>query len=283
MHPLFLLLGVWHAVSGQLLLFAMSAIVALLHEYAHAVAAQNIGYEIQKIVLMPYGAALDLDFRDVAPKDEIYVALAGPLCNFACAALFLAVWWCFPTAYAYTDTAFYASLAVGTVNLLPAYPLDGGRVLRSLLQMKFLASTTPQKAEKRALNVCRIVSLSLSALLLLAFVFGLFYGVTAVTAAVFAAFLAAGALPQGKERELAYRKLDFSLSDALRRGVVVKRVAVTTDCTVKQALRFLSRGEYLVLDVYDEAEKFQGELTQNELSRAFLKTNLYAKLGDFVQ
>ena len=283
MHPLFFAVGIWHAFTGQLPLFVISALVALMHEYAHALVAQSIGYELQKVVLMPYGATLDLDFQDVAPKDEITVALAGPLCNFACAALFLAVWWCFPETYAYTDTAFYASLAVGVVNLLPAYPLDGGRVLRSVLQMQFLKRTTPKSAEKRALRVCRFVTLSLAALCVLAFVFALFYGVTAITLAVFAVFLAAGALPQGKSRELAYRKLDFSVSDALKRGVLVKRVAVTADCTVKRALRFLSRGEYLVLDVYDEREKFQGELTQNELARAFLKTNLYAKLGDFVQ
>ena len=282
-HPLFFAVGIWHAFTGQLPLFVISALVALIHEYAHALVAQGIGYELQRVVLMPYGATLDLDFQDVAPKDEIAVALAGPLCNFACAALFLAVWWCFPETYAYTDTAFYASLAVGVVNLLPAYPLDGGRVLRSVLQVQFLKRMPPKSAEKRALRVCRLVTLSFAALCVFAFVFALCNGVAAVTLAVFALFLAVGALPQSKTRELAYRKLDFSVSDALKRGVLVKRVAVTADCTVKRALRFLSRGEYLVLDVYDENEKFRGELTQNELARAFLKTNLYAKLGDFVQ
>ena len=128
-HPLFLLFGVWYAFSGRLFLFLVFTLVALMHECGHAFAAARVGYRLDKIVLMPYGALISGDIEGIGLKDEIKVALAGPLVNAATAVLFVALWWFFPETYAYTDVAAYASAAIALVNLIPAYPLDGGRIL----------------------------------------------------------------------------------------------------------------------------------------------------------
>ena len=136
-HPLFLLLGVYYCFIGELPLFLLSALVALQHECAHAFAAAKLGYRLDRVVLMPYGAVIDGDLSGISFKDEIFVAVWGPLCNLVTAAGFAALWWIYPTAYAFTDTACYVSLAVALVNLIPAYPLDGGRVLRAALAMHF--------------------------------------------------------------------------------------------------------------------------------------------------
>ena len=148
LHPLFLIVGVWYAFTGELFLFLLSALVAVQHECAHAFAAYKLGYKLNAIVLMPFGAVIDGDMKGISFKDEIYVALCGPFCNLITAVFFVALWWFIPTMYAFTDTVFYASLSIALVNFLPAYPLDGGRVLYCLLVNTFSKTQTEQaKAE----------------------------------------------------------------------------------------------------------------------------------------
>lgn len=278
LHPLFLLVGAVQCFTGELLSFLLVVICALLHELAHAYAGAQLGYKLNRIVLMPFGAMLDSDLVDLPVKDEIFVALAGPLCNLLCAALFLAVWWCFPVAYAYTDTAFFATLSLGLCNLLPAYPLDGGRVLRALVYQAFNAYMPPSKAEKRANFIVKTVAVLITALLLFLFLITAFETKPNWTILSFSLFLLFGIF---QHRNTAYERIDFSLQEAFSRGVAVKHVAAFEDCTVKRALTFLSHGEYLILDVYTKNERYLGTVTQNELSKFFLKNGLYAKLGAF--
>ena len=87
-----------------------------------------------------------------------------------------------------------------------------------------------------------------------------------------------------------YDKLDFSRREGLRKGIELRRVAVLESCTVKNALRFLGNGSFLILEVYDENERKLFELSQNELAELFTKSdspydtlgNLKRK-GDFTQ
>ena len=129
-HPLFLLAGIYACFTGSLPLYLGAVAVALQHECAHSFAAEKLGFRLNKIVLMPYGAVIRGDLSGISLKDEIAVAAAGPLCNLFTALLFVSLWWLFPDIYPYTEAAFYLSLYIGLGNLLPLYPLDGGRILR---------------------------------------------------------------------------------------------------------------------------------------------------------
>ena len=150
-HPLFLLLGVYYCFIGELPIFLLSALVALQHECAHAFAAAKLGYKLDRVVLMPYGAVIDGDLSGISLKDEFFVAVWGPLCNLFTAAGFAALWWFWPDTYAFTDTACFISLAIGLVNFIPAYPLDGGRVLKCALRTWV--------KEKSAERICRGVEI----------------------------------------------------------------------------------------------------------------------------
>ncbi len=269
-HPLFLLVGVWFAITGKLFLFLISALVAVQHECAHAFASARLGYKLHKIVLMPFGAIIDADLHGISLKDEIFVALCGPLCNLCTALFFGAIWWFAPTMYAFTDTAFYSSISIALVNLLPAYPLDGGRVLRCALTRAFLKRySQADKAEKLADRICRIISLFLSLAMLGLFLFQTLHTTPNITLLPFALFLFVGAIGN-KDKLAVYRKIDFSLHRPMQNGVEIRRVAVLDSCSIKTALRFITKGSYLVLEVYDEAENRLFNLTQNELAHLLL-------------
>lgn len=271
LHPLFIAVGVWHCFDGGLFLFLMSCIVALQHEFAHAYAAEKLGYTLHKIVLMPYGAVLDGDLQSLSIKDEISVALAGPLCNLLTAVFFAALWWFAPTMYAFTDTACQVSLSIALVNLLPAYPLDGGRVLHCLLVRAYLKKTPSEgKAEQKARALCRTLSLLVSLLLFTLFIVSACMGKWQTYLCLFALFLLIGALGN-TSGDAVYAKIDVSKRKEMQRGIEIKRVAVLQTCTIKDALRFVGKSSYLVLEVYDEQEHKLFTLSQNQLAEYILR------------
>ncbi|MBQ8320467.1 MAG: site-2 protease family protein [Clostridia bacterium] len=281
-HPLFLAVGAIECFLGELPLFLISTVTALIHELAHAYAAERVGLSLKKIVLMPFGAMIDTDMRGLNAKDELFVALAGPACNLLCAAFFLGLWWCFPQTYAYTDTAQFSSLSIGLINLLPAYPLDGGRILRLWLIRAFNAHLPPSKSEKRAETITIIVSIFVCLGLFTLFVFCLVNGTFSLSLLLFALFVLLG-MPKRKAGEGIYEKIDFNARGRLKEGLPIRRVAIDGECTLKKAIGFLSQGEYLVLEVLNEEGQPLGELPQNELSKQLLTHSLYEEVQNLLK
>ena len=182
-HPLFLLAGLLSVFTGDLMLFLAATVAAVLHECAHAFVTRRYGFALDKLVLMPYGAVIAGDISGIGKKQELAVLAAGPLANACTALFFAALWWLWPETYAYTDTAAYVSLSLFLVNLLPAYPLDGGRILHLALS---------RFGERRARLICRAVTMLVAAGVLAYFVRSCFSR-PAWTALVFSVLLAAGA------------------------------------------------------------------------------------------
>lgn len=258
----------------------MSGLVAVQHELAHAFASAKLGYTMRKIVLMPFGAVLEGDLTGITLKDEIIVALYGPLCNLFTAFFFGALWWFHPTVYAYTDTAYYISLSIALVNLLPCYPLDGGRILRSALTSALYKKRGDYpKAERTAYAVCKALSITIGGMLCAVGTSLLFTGQGNISACLFGAFLIVGALQN--TRNVSYAKIRFSQTDALKRGVETRRIAVLQTCKLKDVFRFIRQGSFLILDVYSTDEQPLFTVTQNELDNLFLRAQTpYATLGE---
>lgn len=278
-HPLFLVLGIYYLFKGELWLFFSSTIVALQHEYAHAIVAAKSGVRLNRVVLMPYGAVLDGETDGVPLLDEIKIAAAGPFCNLLTALFFLALWWLFPSLYAFTDTACFASLSIALVNLLPAYPLDGGRVLFCLLRRTFLKNgLSPKDSEKRAKITCRITAIIIAVSLFALFVFGGVNGQVNYTLLAFSLFTLVGAFGNGKKAE--YQPFLPLLQCDLEQGAEIRKVAVSSTTTIKRAVCFLERGRYLILAVY-QSGKLLGELTQDDLTDGLKDKSFYSPLSSF--
>jgi Zn-dependent protease/predicted transcriptional regulator len=117
----------------------------LLHELGHALAARRYGIATRKIVLLPFGGVAQLERMPEKPAQELVVALAGPGVNLilatGLAALLLMRGVSPEHAFANAEQGLLEFLLVGNLvmlvfNLVPAFPMDGGRVLRSLLAMR---------------------------------------------------------------------------------------------------------------------------------------------------
>lgn len=115
----------------------------LLHEVGHSIIASNYGIKFQKIVLFALGGIALNPSEITVPKKEIRMAFAGPLISFIISGLSLILWFIFfqnrifITQNFPIDGIFFYSgminLVIGLFNLLPVFPCDGGRILRSFL------------------------------------------------------------------------------------------------------------------------------------------------------
>ncbi len=105
----------------------------LLHELSHSLVAIRFGARVRAIVLFIFGGVALIENIPKEPKKEFLMALAGPLASFALALLgFLAT----PIQRQFFFLFGYFNLILGLFNLIPAFPMDGGRILRSLLAQK---------------------------------------------------------------------------------------------------------------------------------------------------
>lgn len=178
LHPLFLLLGIALILTGYFWLFLTYLITTILHEFAHFFVAKKLGYNLDKIFLMPYGAGLKLSQNFVDEKDETIIALSGPLFNFALACIFIALWWIFPSTYSATQLFVFANLTTGLLNFLPCYPLDGGRVLTSLLTLK-------NSNRKKSLKICFVFNYIIAIIFVAIFAINIFQNYTFLIFAIF--------------------------------------------------------------------------------------------------
>jgi stage IV sporulation protein FB len=149
--------GAVFGVVATLLLF----IIVLLHELGHSFAAQYYGVAVKQIVLLPIGGVAQLASIPEKPSQEFVIAIAGPLVNFILAVLMylfgLLVGFRVDLAGAANilsametlgvdalfNYLFLTNLFLAIFNLLPAFPMDGGRILRAILasQMNYVRAT----------------------------------------------------------------------------------------------------------------------------------------------
>lgn len=120
----------------------------VLHEFGHSIVAQHYGVNVRRILLMPIGGMAEFDSIPRRPRHELMITIAGPAVNFfIAAALYLALGR--PemiSPFAERDAAtvdgflmllLQMNLLMGCFNLVPVFPMDGGRILRALLAMKY--------------------------------------------------------------------------------------------------------------------------------------------------
>ncbi|MBM3141436.1 MAG: CBS domain-containing protein [Chloroflexi bacterium] len=120
-------------VVTSLLFFAS----VLAHELSHSLVAQAAGIPIQSITLFIFGGVSQMVEEPKQPQVEFRMALAGPLTSLVLGGIFLAIWyWLGGVSEFIKAICFWLgwiNIALAAFNLVPGFPLDGGRVLRSLL------------------------------------------------------------------------------------------------------------------------------------------------------
>ncbi|MBQ7973603.1 MAG: site-2 protease family protein [Clostridia bacterium] len=100
--------------------------------------AKFLGVTISQLALTPFGGTVNLQTKILSSYHKCLIYLAGPLASLLLSMLFGVIVWLLPTIFAYLEYLVVANFLVGVINLLPIYPLDGGKVLSLYLSTKFV-------------------------------------------------------------------------------------------------------------------------------------------------
>lgn len=167
-HLTFFILLAWLGFAGYrtggmrdaidvMLLISLVFLCVLLHEFGHALAARRCGIRTPDITLFPFGGVARIERMPKEPRQEIFIALAGPAVNVVIAAGLFAALYLTGRLTPQMDLGFAGPLAVQVMvvniwlllfNLIPAFPMDGGRVLRAVLSMRLGHARATQIASK---------------------------------------------------------------------------------------------------------------------------------------
>lgn len=258
------LLGGLYGVLTMLLLFAS----VTLHEYGHALTARRFGIGTRSILLLPIGGVANLERIPEKPGQEIAIVVAGPLVNVVIALLLT------PLALLlnggnstgiFTINAVNANiqnpgllnlliflistnLLLALFNLLPAFPLDGGRLLRALLAY---VQPYPQ-ATQVAVAVGRLLAVLMA-------VFGIFTGAIGLLLIAFFVYVGGSAELEAVSSRAVLRR--FRAGDALTHNAV----ALYTSERLERATQLIMNSYQTDFPVRDLAGQFVGVLTRQRL------------------
>lgn len=173
------------------------------HEIGHSLVAKRLGYETSRITLLPIGGLATIPcLSTMKPRDELLVAVGGPLVNVIILAIIV------PLGFFTTVPAMlvFVNVAMLVFNLIPAFPLDGGRMFRALLA---IYRGNIYSATDTAVNLGRILSVIMVAAAL---------ATTHIWLLIIAVFIFLGGTAE--KQALNQRRMMHVMGDDWRRGPV---------------------------------------------------------------
>ena len=246
-------------IFGMLVSLLQALLALTLHELSHAIVAHAMGYRIDVVEFLPYGGVARLYGQPMSNRADFIIALAGPLCSFLVAGGVALVGTLFPTLYYKLQYFFALNLALGLFNLIPALPLDGGRMLRAILG-NFLRA-------RLATLITAWLGVLFGAALLAFCAYAYYMGVVNLFLLIMGVFLVLGAVKELRQAPQAQLTAILRRKDAFRRGeaLPLRHVAVRESVCAGTALRQLSYSRYNLLQVLDEELNIIGQLDEGKL------------------
>ena len=246
--PSFWLLGILSLLLKRGFLFSVYTISVLIHEFAHFFVAKKLKYNCKSIKLSAFGAVLYGDFLDVDAKDSALIAIAGPTVNLILTVLVFATWWVYPSLYTFTVDFLYSNIALAIVNLLPCYPLDGGRVVVALLRKKHGYS--------KALKISRVLSLCLGCVFFALFIMGIVLKQNLYSCGLFGFFLTVIGGTETKDNLYSKKPyMGINLSK-LKQGIEKKCLVFNGDTILLEVVKKLKENYYYQITVIIDEKNF---------------------------
>jgi Zn-dependent protease/CBS domain-containing protein len=287
-HPTFLILLVWvamehflahhdpwEAVSGLVFIVALFGIV-VLHELGHALTARRYGIRTRDITLLPIGGVARLERMPEDPRQELAVAVAGPAVNVVlAAAIFVGLMLARGLSLApvgsvlrvgggFVQQLFWVNVSLVIFNMVPAFPMDGGRVLRALLAMRI----DYVRATQTAASIGQAIALVFGIL-------GLFFNPFLIFIALF--------IWMAGTQEAGLVVMRSALGDVpVMRAMITDFRALRPDDPLADAIEHLLGGFQQDFPVVDDG-RVVGVLTRNDLAGALGRHGPESRVGDVMQ
>jgi Zn-dependent protease/CBS domain-containing protein len=255
--------GAAAAIGSTLFVLALFLCV-LLHEFGHVLMARRFGVRTPDILLLPIGGVARLERIPEAPRQELLVALAGPAVTLVVAGVLYALVYGAGLGGSVADLAQLNTLLL-LFNLIPAFPMDGGRVLRAVLSSR----VGLQRATRVAAGIGQLVAVAMG-------IAGLVMSPPNPILLLIAFFVFLGA---GAELAAVQTRVEG-------RGITVTQMMVTdfrsiaVYSTLAEATALLLAGEQREFPVVDNWGHVEGVLTRDDLIRGLSERGGAASVAD---
>ncbi len=257
-----------------LVLFLFTCVT--LHELTHSLVAKRFGIVVKDITLLPIGGVASMSSSPETPRHEFLISIAGPLFNIVLAALLyyplifligpqalfspsLATW---PQALAH---GFWINLLLAGFNLIPAFPMDGGRVLRAILASRM----DIKKATSIAVNVGHFFALAFAYV-------GLVKG--PITLLLIAFFVYGAASAEGAQVDVRETIKGFKVADVLPRDFLTLK----SDIPLSKVIELVFHSHQNDFPVVDNG-KMVGFLTREDIMVNIHQNNTGKSVGEVMR
>ncbi len=286
-HATFVILILWIALSYWLSTHSVAAMLegvgfilalfgcVVLHEFGHALTARRYGIRTRSITLLPIGGVASLEKMPDDPRHEILVALAGPAVNIV---IGLGIWVLLRlsgaaaglgdlglTSGSFLERLMLLNFMLAGFNLIPAFPMDGGRVLRAWLSLRM----DPVRATRAAASIGQALALFLGLL-------GLFYNPFLLFIAL---FVWIGAAAESGTTELRTVLQGVTVDQAMRREIHT----LSPEDRLSHAVELTLAGSQKDFPVVDPRGRVVGILTHLDLLRGLRESAETGRVAEFMR
>jgi stage IV sporulation protein FB len=276
--PVFIILAAVGVCLGYFAKGLVLVATVLLHEMAHLMVAKVLGFKIREVVFFPLGGVVRIEgLFQLSPAREIIIAAAGPITN-----ILLAFFTIESELYKVIGESNANSfIAINTViagfNLIPALPLDGGRILRAILSWRWGIV----RATKFVTALGRIIAVIM-------FISAVYKGLVnplsiTMAAASFFLFFASGT-----ERKMApslmIKQAESKKKQLFSRGMLKSRsFAVAYNTSVKKVINSFLPGYYHIIFVIGNNGKVMGKISEEELIKGIMEYGYNTEIGRLIK
>lgn len=278
LHPLFLALMVVAVAAGLWQTAVVLFLLVVLHELGHAAVAHHLGYTVEEVLLLPFGGVAKLGYGRIgfAPRHEALIAVAGPLVNLVMTGFALVLRAVHVWSASFTHLVNTINLWIVIFNLLPALPLDGGRMLRAARSRRIGYLQATREATRMAFVLATV--------LVLLGVVSFWAGYPHLGALILGVFLLLSAWEQRRQSRMeAVRFLDAKRRQRWARPQTVRALAAPEEATIRDVVERFAPDRYHMVYVLDEQRMVRTVLEEDEVLDAVFQGRWLTPLREWLE
>ncbi len=256
--------------GGYVHMFFAAYFSAALHELAHITCAKLLNVKIDRVSIYPFGISARLKSGYIQSSEkEFFIALAGPFYS-------IILFWIFSYIYSQNKQDIYLysadiNLALCIINLIPALPLDGGRISKSILNLRFGVI----RSYNFMLKFSRVVICFLLILAVLLIIVNKNFSLILICS-----FLLQNLVWESQTISQIALKEIMSVKQKVDTNLPTKVLCVSDKHSATHILKHLSYDRFCIVNVLDEDCKITKTLTEAEILNALTNTGLRTKYGE---